>query len=80
MKLLFGRLQISLFRHDDTKVKEMQANKSDSGSLESAIMKLRGMSSEIQTIITSLICRLADAEGISDNADRKPHFQRGARN
>ncbi|MFC1914210.1 tyrosine-type recombinase/integrase [Chloroflexota bacterium] len=52
-------------------VKKAQATKSDSESLESAIMKLRDISPEAQALIASLINRLADAECVSTSIDHR---------
>jgi len=49
----------------------MQAASSGNGNLESAMAKLWGLSQESQTAIAFIIDRLADAEGVSTNADFK---------
>ena len=50
-------------------VKRTQAASLDSGKLESAMAKLRGLSQESQIAITSIIDKLAHAEGISFSVD-----------
>ena len=52
--------------------KEMQEVKSGNRALESAVAKLRNLSSESQTAITSIINRLAEAEGVSFNVTQRP--------
>ena len=47
----------------------MQASKTDNGGLESAIIKLRGISPGSQAAIVSIISKLAVAEGVSIGAD-----------
>lgn len=58
-------------RNNNTGVNGIQAPKGDSGNIESAIGKLRGLSQESQVAIASIIDRLALAEGVSGHADHR---------
>ena len=50
----------------------MQADKIGCCALEVAISKLQGLSSESQTAVTSIIERLAEAEGVAFNFNQRP--------
>ena len=53
----------------------VQEVKPGNSALETAIGKLRSLSSESKVAIISAIDRLADAEGISVRADPKPPLE-----
>ena len=54
---------------------EIQEVKTGNYSLETAMGKLRGLSSESQNAVASVINRLAEAEGVSFNVTQRPPIE-----